>query len=94
MPGGVEDKFQRWTHDRSLRDLCMALDLKAGECADIKVLVSYMLPQREIVQLCKAFGGELFRVKGGVGEVRTRFVPMQSGKVDVQLELSPIEPFE
>lgn len=94
VPGNVEDRFARWTNDKLLKDLCHALELKASHPSntEVKILVGHALRKAEIERLMRAFQGELGRVKGGSGEVRTRWVGMMG--VEVALELSPIEEFE
>jgi len=62
------------------------------EAQDVKVLVVNTLPVRDIVSLLRAFPGEILRVRGGGGEVRTRWVRML--KAEVALELAPIEEFQ
>jgi len=62
------------------------------EAADVKVLVVNTLPARDILSLSRAFPGEFLRVRGGGGEVRTRWIRML--KAEVALELAPIEEFQ
>lgn len=72
----------------------MALELKASNPSntEVKILVGHALRRTEIERLMRTFHGELGRVRGGSGEVRTRWMGMM--KVEVALELSPIEEFE
>lgn len=91
FPGTPEDKFRRWTQDRSLKEVCLNMEGKT-EAPDVKVLVVNTLPVRDIVSLLRAFPGEILRVRGGGGEVRTRWVRML--KAEVALELAPIEEFQ
>jgi hypothetical protein len=91
FPGTPEDKFRRWTQDRSLKEVCLNMEGKT-EAPDVKVLVVNTLPARDIVSLLRAFPGDILRVRGGGGEVRTRWVRMV--KAEVALELAPIEEFQ
>jgi len=91
VPGSLEDKFGRWMQDKVLRELALNLEGRADH-ADVRILVVHSLPLRDVITLLRAFPNDIFKLVGGSGEIRTRWLPFM--KLEVALELRPIEEFE
>jgi len=91
VPGSLEDKFNRWAQDKVLRELALNLE-KCADRADVRILVVHSLPLRDVITLLRAFPNDIFRVAGGSGEIRTKWLPFM--KLEVALELQPNEEFE
>jgi hypothetical protein len=89
LPGDVIDKYRRWHGDRGLKELAASLEGRVREGADIKILVVQRVVRRDIAALKQAYPRDLLMVRGGRGEVRTRWVNLY--RVDVALELVPRE---
>ena len=77
--------------DKVLRELALNLEGRADH-ADVRILVVHSLPLRDVITLLRAFPNDIFKLVGGSGEIRTRWLPFM--KLEVALELRPIEEFE
>ncbi|KAF2138076.1 uncharacterized protein K452DRAFT_301449 [Aplosporella prunicola CBS 121167] len=83
------ESFYRWRDDPAMREICLNLEGRVPENADIRLVCVHRVPRAHIDSLVQNVS-ELTVNKFGTGEARTQFRRLFG--VNIALELTPADP--